>query len=303
MRLGEVQGFGHERHDVRLGDGLAVADRDRVVGIGERAHFRGHEFLARRFEENFQDGRIPDTTGRNLIANHLGPPEVVGLREGDQRSSHHAADALHIFIIRPPAGRQVPPRAPRLPRGPAWVRADQCRAYIREAAGSWAVVSQPNFRRNNGKRGPLVRDNAFMNRIRRAVPGDLAALFDLTREFARSFQPQFEIFEQSFHRLMQQDDALLLVIDDAGELLGYLLGFDHPTLYANGRVSWVEEIMVRAERRRGGFGRNLMLEFEQWAATRESRLVALATRRAAPFYTAIGYQESAIYFRKLLGTP
>ena len=28
--------------------------------------------------------------------------------------------------------------------------------------------------------------------------------------------------------------------------------------------------------------------------------LALATRRAAPFYRALGYQESATYFRKLL---
>jgi GNAT superfamily N-acetyltransferase len=140
-----------------------------------------------------------------------------------------------------------------------------------------------------------------MNRIRRAAPADSAALFDLTREFATSFDPQVEIFEQSFNVLVKQDDALLLVIDEAKQLLGYLLGFDHHTLYANGRVSWVEEIMVRPDRRRCGLGRDLMLQFEQWAATRGSR------RRwpivNAPFYTAIGYHESALYFRKLLDRP
>jgi len=139
-----------------------------------------------------------------------------------------------------------------------------------------------------------------MNRIRRAAPADSAAVFDLARQFATSFHPQLENFEQSFNLLLEQDDALLLVMDDADQLLGYLLGFDHHTLYANGRVSWVEELMVRPDRRRAGVGRDLMLQFEQWAATRGSKLVALATRRAAPFYTAIGYQESALYFRKLL---
>ena len=93
---------------------------------------------------------------------------------------------------------------------------------------------------------------------------------------------------------------MLLVMEEANQLAGYLLGFDHHTLYANGRVSWVEEIMVRQDRRRTGIGRDLMLHFEQWASMRGARLVALATRRAAPFYTAIGYQESAVYFRKLL---
>jgi hypothetical protein len=38
-----------------------------------------------------------------------------------------------------------------------------------------------------------------------------------------------------------------------------------------------------------------------WAAVRDCALVALATRRAAPFYRALGYEESAVYFRKILG--
>ncbi len=145
-----------------------------------------------------------------------------------------------------------------------------------------------------------MSDNASMNRIRRAASSDLGTLFQLTQEFATSFQPQIEAFEQSFEYLIKQDDALLLVVVEADQLLGYLLGFDHHALYANGRVSWVEEIMVRPDRRRCGFGRDLMLHFEQWAAARGSRLVALATRRAAQFYTSIGYHESALYFRKLL---
>ena len=40
--------------------------------------------------------------------------------------------------------------------------------------------------------------------------------------------------------------------------------------------------------------------FEQWAAAEGCALIALATRRAAPFYRALGYEESAAYFRKVL---
>jgi GNAT superfamily N-acetyltransferase len=47
-------------------------------------------------------------------------------------------------------------------------------------------------------------------------------------------------------------------------------------------------------------GRALMIAFEQWAADRGCVLIALATRRAAPFYRSLGYEESAIYHRKLL---
>ena len=72
------------------------------------------------------------------------------------------------------------------------------------------------------------------------------------------------------------------------------------TFFANGKVAWVEEIMVGSSRRKAGVGRALMTAFEEWSANRGAKLVALATRRAAEFYRALGYEESAIYFRKLL---
>ena len=58
--------------------------------------------------------------------------------------------------------------------------------------------------------------------------------------------------------------------------------------------------MVREDLRGKGIGKDLMKSVEAWAARRESRLIGLATRRAAPFYTAIGYEESAIFFRKMI---
>ena len=100
--------------------------------------------------------------------------------------------------------------------------------------------------------------------------------------------------------MLQDASAWLWVAEADGVLIGYLLGFDHFTFFANGRVSWVEEVAVTESWRREGVGTALMSAFESWAKERGSRLVALATRRAAPFYTALGYEESAIYFRRLL---
>lgn len=136
--------------------------------------------------------------------------------------------------------------------------------------------------------------------IRRAVPEDNPALFELLTQFATSFAPEREGFEVCLGQLLQDEAAWLAVAEVDGQVVGYCLGFDHYALYANGRVSWVEEIMVQADSRRRGVGRALMEAFEDWARSRESRLIALATRRAAPFYTALGYEESATYFRKLL---
>jgi GNAT superfamily N-acetyltransferase len=62
----------------------------------------------------------------------------------------------------------------------------------------------------------------------------------------------------------------------------------------------VEEIVVHEAFRRRGIGTLLMQSFEEWATQQASHLVALATRRAAAFYQALGYEESATYLRKLL---
>jgi hypothetical protein len=39
---------------------------------------------------------------------------------------------------------------------------------------------------------------------------------------------------------------------------------------------------------------------ETWARDRGAAYVSLATRRASEFYLALGYDESAVFFRKML---
>ncbi len=136
--------------------------------------------------------------------------------------------------------------------------------------------------------------------IRRARINDADRLFPLLAQFATSFTPNCTAFNASLAALLADDAACLLVAEDEGEITGYCLGFDHLTFYANGRVAWVEEIMVQADRWGQGVGRGLMDAFEGWARSRDAVLVALATRRAALFYHALGYEESAAYLRKLL---
>lgn len=136
--------------------------------------------------------------------------------------------------------------------------------------------------------------------IRSAREPDGSDLFPIVVEFATSFVPERGSFGQAFRRVLADQDACLLVAQLDRRVTGYLLGFDHLTFFANGPVSWVEEIAVTASLRRNGIGRALMTRFEQWAASRGSRLIALATRRAAGFYSALGYEESASYFRRVL---
>jgi len=140
------------------------------------------------------------------------------------------------------------------------------------------------------------------NRIgtRPAEPPDGPALFLLARAFATSFVVEQPAFERALAELLTHPDAFLSVAEADGEVAGYVLGFDHLTFFANGRVAWVEEIMVGASFRRQDMGRRLMEVFEAWTTAREAKMIALATRRVSDFYKALGYGESAAYFRKRL---
>ena len=137
--------------------------------------------------------------------------------------------------------------------------------------------------------------------IRRAEPADGPALFNLAHAFATSFVVEEQAFACSFAELRAMPDAYLAVAEAGGELVGYVLGFNHPTLFANGHIAWVEEIMVTETFRRMRIGRQLMAAFEAWAASNDAKMIALATRRAVGFYLALGYEDSAAYFRKRLG--
>ena len=136
--------------------------------------------------------------------------------------------------------------------------------------------------------------------IRVARATDAEAVLSLAGPFATSFVLDEAAFHRSYAALLASTEARLLVADSDARIVGYLLGVAHHTFFANGRVAWVDEIMVEESWRRQGVGAALMREFETWARARECRVVALATRRARTFYAAIGYEESAVYFRKLL---
>jgi GNAT superfamily N-acetyltransferase len=139
-----------------------------------------------------------------------------------------------------------------------------------------------------------------MHEIRPAREKDAESLFILAKSFATTFVVRESAFLQSLAVILKDGSACLRVAEVTGNVAGYLLGFQHETFFAGGRVAWVEEVMVAEEFRSQGIGRALMESFEAWARDRDCTLVALATRRAHAFYKALSYEESASYFRKKL---
>ena len=133
--------------------------------------------------------------------------------------------------------------------------------------------------------------------IRPATAEDRYSVGQLAEDLATSYQVDREAFATIFDRLLRTADALLLVAESDQQVVGYLLAQRHHTFHANGPVVWVEEVMVGAGHRGLGIGRALMKAVEVWAREGDAAYVALATRRAADFYAALGYEPSATYFK------
>lgn len=138
----------------------------------------------------------------------------------------------------------------------------------------------------------------FEFQIRPAVEADCPAIFPLASSLATSFSVEEGSFCKAFHSILSNPTMCLAVAGSSGSVAGYVLGTFHPCFYANGNAAWVEELMVDPRLRNCGLGRALMEYFESWARMSDCLVVALATRRAREFYTAIGYTASAEYFRK-----
>jgi GNAT superfamily N-acetyltransferase len=65
-------------------------------------------------------------------------------------------------------------------------------------------------------------------------------------------------------------------------------------------VAWVEELMVERTHRRTGVGRRLVEHAEDWARSTDAAYLALASRRAGGFYLALGYEDSAVFYKRTL---
>ena len=136
--------------------------------------------------------------------------------------------------------------------------------------------------------------------IREAINSDSEQVFLLSSKLATSFVVEERSFIRAFEEVVSSKNSSLLVAESASKIIGYLLGYEHYAFYSNGRIAGTEEIFVIPDWRGKGVGRALMASFEKRARARGAVLATTATRRAAPFYEAIGYEDSACYFRKLL---
>jgi len=69
----ELKGLQHESDDVRLRDGLIVADGQRVIVVGPIAVGFGDEFMSRDAKHGIKDARIGDAASPELRVDHESP--------------------------------------------------------------------------------------------------------------------------------------------------------------------------------------------------------------------------------------
>src|SRR5579871_6777008 len=94
--------------------------------------------------------------------------------------------------------------------------------------------------------------------IRPAKSSDADRVFELLTQFAMSYQPARNAFDRNLALLLQDEDADLQVACIDGEVVGYILAFRLLTLFANGLIMEIQELMVDPRHRGKGVGKELV---------------------------------------------
>ena len=133
-------------------------------------------------------------------------------------------------------------------------------------------------------------------KIRAAAKPDAGEVYVLLQQFVVSYKPNREKFDTQYSRLMGSKDVCFLVA--AGEVLqGYALALRVPTLYANGDLWELQELMVAPEHRSQGIGAELLAAVISHAWSNGAVEVVVPSRRAGDYYLRHGFMEAASYYK------
>lgn len=136
--------------------------------------------------------------------------------------------------------------------------------------------------------------------IRPARAEDADAVFGLLTQFVTSHAPKRAAFDRHFPRLISSAHSVFLVAALGGEVIGYALGNVALTLYANGPVLELQELMVAPERRGQNIGRRLVGAALERALAAGCVEATVPTRRARDFYVKVGFEETAVFLKRRL---
>jgi ribosomal protein S18 acetylase RimI-like enzyme len=136
--------------------------------------------------------------------------------------------------------------------------------------------------------------------IRSAVIEDKESIFELANQLSDFVKIDKDIFISNYHQLITDQNYCVVVAKLGERIVGYLSGYFHKAIYANGLVGYVDEIVVLDTQRNLRIGTMLMNELEIISRNKNCILISLATAGAKGFYEKIGYSSKAGYFKKYL---
>ncbi|KUO05591.1 GNAT family N-acetyltransferase [Streptomyces caeruleatus] len=137
--------------------------------------------------------------------------------------------------------------------------------------------------------------------IRDAAPSDADDVYRLLSGFVTSYGPNRAVFDDvTFPRIIEtaaDGRAEFLVAEQDSRVVGYLLALRMPTLFAGGTILELLELTVDAPVRGRGTGSALIRAAQARAWEAKDVEVTVPTRRAADFYRALGFHETAAYLK------
>ena len=136
--------------------------------------------------------------------------------------------------------------------------------------------------------------------IMSAVIEDKDSVFQLANQLSDFVKIDKDIFINNYHQVITDQNYCFLVAKLGERVVGYLSGYFHKAIYANGLVGYVDEIVVLDTQRKLRIGTMLMNELEIISKNKNCILISLATAGAKGFYEKIGYSTKAGYYKKYL---
>lgn len=111
-----------------------------------------------------------------------------------------------------------------------------------------------------------------------------------------------QVFDEQFDQALVTASSTVLVAEEAGQPIGFLLATIAPMFVYGGGMGFVQELYVDEVGRRSGVGTALMSAFAVIAVQAGATIIALATSRAGAFYGSLGFSTSAAYYSAPVAT-
>ena len=142
--------------------------------------------------------------------------------------------------------------------------------------------------------------------IRQALIGDFDSVFPLLRQLWQDKELDKNALRTIFTRCLDSDIEKYFVAEKDGRVIGFCSFTIKNSLWQEGYIGYISELVVDSAFRRYGIGTALLNEVIAYAAAKGCRRIELDStfhrEEAHAFYEKSGFKKSAIHFSRKLAT-